>query len=97
MHARALREGGESEERVWSVAAWRESPFFTDAERAALALTEALTRTADVPDAVSDAVWAECQAHFDETQLSALVIDIGAINLWNRTNIATRQVAGQRW
>jgi AhpD family alkylhydroperoxidase len=97
MHARALRDRGESEERVWSVAAWRESPFFTDAERAALALTEALTRTADTPDAVSDALWAECQEHFDETQLSALIIDIGAINLWNRTNVATRQVAGQRW
>lgn len=97
MHARALRERGEFEERVWSVAAWRESPFFTDAERAALALTEALTRTADTADAVSDAVWAECQEHFDETQLSALIIDVGAINLWNRTNVATRQVAGQKW
>jgi AhpD family alkylhydroperoxidase len=97
MHARALREAGESEERVWSVAAWRESPYFTDAERAALALTEALTRIADTPDPVSDAIWDDCREHFDDQQLSALILEIGAINIWNRTNVATRQMAGQQW
>jgi AhpD family alkylhydroperoxidase len=97
MHARALREAGESEERVWSVAAWRESPYFSDAERAALALTEALTRIADTPDPVSDAIWDACREHFDEQQLSALILEIGAINVWNRTNVATRQMAGQQW
>lgn len=97
MHARALRERGESEERVWSVAAWRESPYFTAPERAALALTEALTRIADVPDPVGDELWAECQEHFDETQLSGLILSISAINVWNRTNVATRQLAGQSW
>jgi AhpD family alkylhydroperoxidase len=97
MHAKALREHGESEERVWSVAAWRESPYFTARERTALALTEALTRIADVPDPVGDALWAECQEHFDETQLSGLILSISAINVWNRTNVATRQQAGQSW
>jgi AhpD family alkylhydroperoxidase len=95
MHAKALRKAGESEERVWSVASWRETPYFTDAERAALELTEALTRIADRNDQVSDELWARCAEHFDETQLSALILDIGAINVWNRLNIATRQVVGE--
>ena len=95
MHAKALRGRGESEERVWSVAAWRESPYFTDAERAALELTEALTRIADAPEGVSDEVWDRARAHFDDAQLSALILDIGIINLWNRTNVATRQIVGQ--
>jgi AhpD family alkylhydroperoxidase len=94
MHAKALRERGESEERVWSIAAWRESPYFTDAERAALELTEALTRIADTPEGVSDEVWATAREQFDDAQLSALILDIGVINLWNRTNVATRQIVG---
>jgi len=98
MHARAARKAGESEERVFAVGAWRETPYFTDAERAALALTEALTRLADRVDQVPDATWDAAAEHFDEEQLGALVLDIGLVNLWNRLNIATRQVVGdQRW
>jgi AhpD family alkylhydroperoxidase len=94
MHAKAARRAGESEERLFAVAAWRETPYFTDAERAALALTEALTRIADRPEPVPDAIWDAAAEHFDETQLGALVLDIATANLWNRLNIATRQVAG---
>ena len=94
MHARDLRKAGESDERLDTVAAWRDTPFFTDAERAALALTEALTRIADRPDTVSDDIWDAAAEHYDERQLATLVLTIGMINLWNRLNIATRQVAG---
>jgi AhpD family alkylhydroperoxidase len=96
MHAKALRKAGESEERVWSVAAWRETPYFTDAERAALELTEALTRVADRADQVPDVLWARCSEQFDDNQLAALVVEIGQINLWNRLNIATRQMVGEQ-
>lgn len=92
MHSKALRKAGESEERVFAVGAWRETPYFTDAERAALALTEALTRLADRPDAVPDELWDEVSEHFDEAQRAALVLDIAQINLWNRVNAATRQM-----
>jgi AhpD family alkylhydroperoxidase len=98
MHAKAARASGESEERVFAVSAWRETPYFSDAERAALALTEALTRLADQPEPVPDALWDAAAEHFDETQLGALVLDIATVNVWNRLNVATRQVAGeQRW
>ena len=91
MHAKAAREAGESEERVFAVAAWRDTPYFSDAERAALALTEALTRIADRPDQVPDAIWDAAAEHFDEVQLGALVLDIATINLWNRLNVAVQQ------
>jgi AhpD family alkylhydroperoxidase len=91
MHAKALRRAGESEERVFAVAAWRETPYFSDAERAVLALTEALTRVADCAEPVPDAVWDAVAEHFDEEQLAAIVLDIGQINLWNRLNVATQQ------
>ena len=94
MHAREARQSGESEERVWAVAAWRETRYFSDAERAALALTEALTRLPDRSAQVSDEVWEAAAEHFDETQLGALVLDIANVNVWNRLNIATRQIAG---
>jgi AhpD family alkylhydroperoxidase len=94
MHAKAARRAGESEERLFAVAAWRDTPFFTGAERAALALTEALTRLADRGDAVPDELWDEVCEHFDEQQRAGLVLDIAQINLWNRLNAATRQVAG---
>ncbi|MBE2315812.1 carboxymuconolactone decarboxylase family protein [Solirubrobacter sp. CPCC 204708] len=98
MHAKALRKAGESEERVWSVGAWRETRVFSDAERAALALTESLTRMADKADPVPDEVWDAAAEHFDETQLGALVLDIASINVWNRLNVATRQIVGdQSW
>jgi len=94
-HARAARKAGESEERVFAVAAWREAPYFSDAERAALALAEAMTRVADSTEPVPDAVWEAAAEHFDEPQLGALVLDIATANLWNRLNVATRQVAGE--
>src|SRR5918994_6146057 len=96
MHAKAARNAGESEERVFAVAAWRETPYFSDAERAGLALTEALTRLADRADQVPDAIWDAAAEHLDEAQLGALVLDIATVNLWNRLNIATRQVVGEQ-
>ena len=95
MHAKAARRSGESEERVFAVAAWRETPYFSDAERAALALTEALTRLADRAEQVPDEIWDAAAEHFDEVQLGALVLDIATVNLWNRLNIATQQVVGE--
>jgi alkylhydroperoxidase family enzyme len=95
MHAKAARKAGESEERLFAVAAWRDTPYFSEAERAALAVTEALTRAADQADAVPDEIWAAAAEHFDETQLGALVLDIGQINLWNRINVGTRQVVSE--
>lgn len=94
MHARELRKAGESDERIISVAAWRHTPYFTDAERAALALTEVLTRISDREDPVSDAIWDEAASHYDELALSALVVQIGLINAINRVNASVRQVAG---
>ena len=96
MHAKAARRSGESEERVFAVAAWRETPYFSDAERAALALTESLTRLADRAEQVPDAIWDAAAEHFDETQLGALVLDIATVNLWNRLNVATQQVVGEQ-
>ena len=94
MHARTLRQEGETDERLISVAAWRDAPYFTEAERAALALTEAGTRIADRSDAVHDEIWREAAMHFDEQGLAMLTLHIAVINLWNRLNIITRQVAG---
>ncbi|MFI7609717.1 carboxymuconolactone decarboxylase family protein [Nonomuraea terrae] len=94
MHARDLKKSGESDERIWAVAGWRDAPYYSDAERAALALTEAVTRLSDRPEAVSDEVWNEAADHFDETELAALLTAIATINVWNRLNAATRQVAG---
>ncbi len=94
IHSRELEFAGESGERINMVAAWREAPYFSDAERAALALTEAATRLADSPEAVPDSVWDEAAAHYNEEQLAALVIAIAGINAFNRLNAATRQVTG---
>ena len=76
------------------MAAWREAPYFSEAERAALALTEAATRLADRPDPVPDGVFEEAARHYDEPTLAALIIEIALINFWNRTTVAVRQVAG---
>ena len=97
MHARELRKAGEKDERLFAVAAWRDAPWFTDAERAALALTEAVTRLSDRPDPVPDDIYDEAARHFDERALAALIACIGAINVWNRFNVTVRQVAGARW
>ncbi len=94
MHSTSLKKEGMSDERLFSIAAWRDAPYFSDAERAALALTEAATRVADRSDPVSDEVWAEAARHYDEQGLSALLIAITSINVWNRLNASTRQVAG---
>ena len=94
IHSRELEQAGESSERMHTLAAWREAPYFSDAERAALALTEAATRLADRSDAVSDAVWDEAARHYSEPQLAALVVAIAAINAFNRVNATTRQISG---
>jgi AhpD family alkylhydroperoxidase len=94
MHAQDLKKAGERDERLFAVAAWREAPYFTGAERAALALTEAATRISDRTDPVPDEIWEECAHHYDESSLAALVLAIANINVWNRLNVATRQVAG---
>jgi AhpD family alkylhydroperoxidase len=90
MHSRDLRRAGETDERLFAVAAWREAPYFTDAERAALRLTEAATRLSDSADPVPDEVWDEAARHHDEAALGALVIAIANINVWNRLNVTTR-------
>jgi AhpD family alkylhydroperoxidase len=94
LHGNALKKEGESDERLFAVAAWRDAPYFTDAERAALELAENVTRVADRGDPVPDDVWANASRHFDEQGLSALLIAITSVNVWNRLNAATRQVAG---
>ncbi len=95
MHSREMKAAGEPDERIFTLAAWRETPYFSDAERAALALTEAVTRLADRPDAVSDEIWEEAARHYDDAQLSGLVIAIAGINAWNRINATTRQITGE--
>jgi AhpD family alkylhydroperoxidase len=95
MHTREMKNAGEPDERINMVAAWREAPYFTDAERAALALTESMTRLADSSDPVPDEIWDQAARHFDEQQLAGLVLGIAGINTWNRINAATRQITGE--
>ena len=95
MHARELKNAGETDERLFAVAAWRDAPYFTAAERAALSLTEAVTRLCDRPDPVPDEIWDEVARHYDEPARAALILQIAQINVWNRLNAATRQVAGE--
>ena len=94
MHPRLLKKAGETDERLFALAAWRDAPYFSDAERAALALTEAVTRLSDRADPVPDEIWEQAARHYDERALAALIISIAAINVWNRLNVTTRQVAG---
>lgn len=94
MHCRALKKIGESDARIFALAAWRETPYYTEAERSALALAEAATRLHDRPDAVPDGVWKEASRHFSEAALGALVMTIALANLWNRLNVSTQQVTG---
>jgi AhpD family alkylhydroperoxidase len=93
--SRHSKQAGETNERLFAVAAWRDSPYFTEAERAALALTEAVTRLSDRTDPVPDEIWAEAARHYDETALAALVIGIATVNVFNRLNVTTRQVAAE--
>lgn len=94
MHAHEAKKAGETDERLFAVAAWREAPYFTDEERAALALAEAATRLSDNPDGVPDEVWDAAADVYDEPTLTALVMAIAAINAWNRISVTTRQIAG---
>ena len=95
LHARGARKSGETDLRSFTVAGWRDAPYFTDEERAALALTEAVTRLSDRADPVPDDVWQEAARHYDERALGAIVLQISLVNVWNRVNVATRQVAGE--
>lgn len=88
MHSSDAKQAGESDARLHAVAVWREAPFFTPQERAALAFTEAATRLST--DDVTDEVWAQAAAHFDEQQLAALTVAVATINAWNRMGVATR-------
>ena len=91
------RKAGETDERLFAVSAWREAPYFNDAERAALALSEAVTRLADSADPVPDAIWNAATQHYDEKQLAALVLWIATTNLYNRLNVTVRQPVGKEW
>lgn len=95
IHSRELRAAGEHDERIFMVGAWREAPYFSDAERAALGLTEAATRLADRADFIPDDVWEQAARHYDEPQLAGLVLAIAAINAWNRINATTLQITGE--
>lgn len=95
IHTRELEFLGERSERIHTSAAWRDTPYFSDAERAALALAEAVTRIADRSDPVPDEVWDEAARHYSEPQLAALTVAIAVINLFNRFNVATRQITGE--
>ncbi|MDT8066732.1 MAG: carboxymuconolactone decarboxylase family protein [Terriglobia bacterium] len=95
LHVRLAKMSGETEERLYAVAAWRDAPYFTDAERSALALTEAVTRLSDRSDPVPDEIYDEAARHYDERELAALIIAIASINVWNRLNVTTKQVAGE--
>ena len=92
MHWKDLRALGETEQRLYSLDAWRECPWYTDRERAALAWTEAVTLVAE--GQVSDAVYNEVKPHFSETELADLTFAIATINVWNRLSIAARGVPG---
>ena len=95
MHSRALKKLGETDTRIFALAAWRETPYYDEAERAALALAEATTRLGGRPDAVPNDVWQEAARHFSEPALGALVTAAALANLWNRLNVATQQVTGE--
>jgi AhpD family alkylhydroperoxidase len=95
MHTRAAKKHGISDQQLNTLAGWRDSPYFDEGQRAALALTEAGTRLADRSDAVPDTVWDMAAKQFDEPALTALVLAIGLINNFNRLNVMTGQVAGE--
>jgi AhpD family alkylhydroperoxidase len=94
MHTKDAAHEGETQVRLNLVATWREATVFTEAERAALELTEQGTRIADAAGGVTDEVWAKADKYYDEDQLTALVAQIALINAWNRVNVITQQPAG---
>jgi AhpD family alkylhydroperoxidase len=92
--SRSAQKAGETDERLFAVAAWRDAPYFTEAERAALALAESVTRLADRPDPVPDEVWNDATKHYDDKGMAALILSIATTNVFNRLNVSTGQVAG---
>ncbi|WP_416985584.1 carboxymuconolactone decarboxylase family protein [Streptomyces sp. T028] len=94
MHTKDAAHAGETAQRLHLVAAWREAKVFTEAERAALELTEQGTRIADAAGGVTDAAWESAAKHYDEDQLAALVSLIALINAYNRLNVVVQQPAG---
>jgi AhpD family alkylhydroperoxidase len=94
MHTKEAVAAGEDQQRLHLVAAWREATVFTDAERAALEVTEQGTRVADAAGGVSDEAWADAAKHYDEDQLAALISLIAIINAYNRINVINQQPAG---
>ncbi|MFI1031634.1 carboxymuconolactone decarboxylase family protein [Streptomyces sp. NPDC020951] len=94
---RSAKKHGETDERLHSVGTWRETPFFTEEERAALALAEAATRIQDGTPGVTDEIWDAAADHFDEKQLSAIILNISITNFFNRINHTIREQAGKTW
>ena len=92
MHSKDLRAAGETEQRIYALDAWRETPFFDDRERAALAWTEAVTLVAG--EHVPDQVFEQAREYFQETELMDLTLAVATINLWNRIAISLRAVPG---
>src|SRR5262249_12682537 len=95
MHGRDLKKVRETDERLFAVAACRDAPYCREAERAARALTEAATGLSAGATPVPDEIWEEAARHYDEPALAALILSIALINVWNRLNVTTRQVAGE--
>ncbi|MFI6284517.1 carboxymuconolactone decarboxylase family protein [Streptomyces sp. NPDC051018] len=93
----AGKKAGDTDDRLHHVAAWREAPFFTDAERAALALAEAATRLQDGAEGVTDEIWDEVNAHFTEEQIGAINLEIALTNFFNRINRTIKEPAGKTW
>jgi AhpD family alkylhydroperoxidase len=96
MGSRELKKAGETDDRLFSVAAWSEAPYFAEAERAALALAEAVTRLSDRSDPVPEEIWNEATLHYDEKALAGLILWIATTNLFNRINATSKQVAGEQ-
>lgn len=96
-HQREARAHGMAEDQLFSIGGWQDAPWFTAAERAVLALTEAVTVLDAGTEAVDDALWQLVAEHLDQQQIAAVVLQIALVNVWNRVNRATRQVAGQAW
>ena len=92
MHTKDARRAGETEQRLYALPAWREAPFFTERERAALALTEAMTALPQTN--VPDDVYEEAARHFNTGELGALIFAIVVINAWNRIGVTSRMIAG---
>jgi AhpD family alkylhydroperoxidase len=96
--AKHAKQAGETDERLFALAGWREAPYYTEAERAALALAESVTRLGDRSDPVPDEIWEEANRHYGEPELAGLLLSIATANFFNRLNVPTRQIAGaQKW